>query len=888
MRAVLMAGGSGTRLRPLTCDLPKPMVPILNRPIAEHIVNLLKRHDITEVIATLHYLPDVMRDYFQDGSNFGIQMTYAVEEDQPLGTAGCVKNIAELLDQTFLVISGDSITDFDLTAAIQFHREKRSKATLILTRVPNPIEFGVVITDENLQIRRFLEKPSTSEIFSDTVNTGTYILEPEVLDYLPAQQESDFSKDLFPQLLEQGEPMYGYIAEGYWCDVGHLDVYREAQYDALLRRVQLEFAYPEASRWEIDGKTLTSARAGAMDLERSRPALTRSMDPEGGERLATDMLLIGQNTYIDPSARLEAPAMIGHNCRIGPRVHISAGTVIGDNVTVGADADLKRPIIWNGAIIGDEARLRACVIGRGTRIDRRAHVLEGAIVGSLSMVGEEAQISPNVRVWPSKKVEPGAILNINLIWGHAAYRNLFGQRGVSGLANVDVTPEFAVKLGAAYGSTLRSGVQVTVSRDQRSISRMVSRSLIAGLMSVGVNIQNLEATAIPVARTVIPSLGSAGGIHVRVHPERSDHVLIEFMDHKGINISKAQEKKIEGAFFKEDFRRAQIHEIGNVIYPGQVIDAYSTAFEKHLNVRSIRNTNSKVVIDYVYAVSGAVLPQLLAKFGCDAVVLNASLGLTAPSATDREGLLNQLGHVVEALRATFGVQVSANGEQLILVDESGIPIRGEMLTALMVETILTNHPRSTVVVPVHASSAVEQIARRHDARVIRTKANPTALMEASYTNPHVVLGGSGEMGFIFPQLHPGFDAMFCIAKLIEMLTLQERTLGQIRSDLPRVAHRTYTIRCPWTVKGSLMRYLVESHPAENLELVDGVKIFNYQSDSWVLVLPDAGEPLVHIFANSEDRGWVDEILREYRTRVQEFVDQEQGVEEFKPDLYSGF
>ncbi|WP_219725151.1 nucleotidyltransferase family protein, partial [Fischerella thermalis] len=171
MRAVLMAGGSGTRLRPLTCDLPKPMVPILNRPIAEHIINLLKRHGITEVVATLHYLPDALRDYFQDGSDFGVQITYSVEEDQPLGTAGCVKNIAELLDETFLVISGDSITDFDLTAAIEFHKQKKSKATLILTRVPNPIEFGVVITDENDRICRFLEKPSTSEIFSDTVNT---------------------------------------------------------------------------------------------------------------------------------------------------------------------------------------------------------------------------------------------------------------------------------------------------------------------------------------------------------------------------------------------------------------------------------------------------------------------------------------------------------------------------------------------------------------------------------------------------------------------------------------------------------------------------------------------------------------------------------------------
>ncbi|MFP4410796.1 sugar phosphate nucleotidyltransferase [Coleofasciculus sp.] len=838
MRAVLMAGGSGTRLRPLTCDLPKPMVPVLNRPIAEHIINLLKRHNITEVIATLYYLPDVMRDYFQDGSDFGVQMTYAVEEEQPLGTAGCVKNIAELLDDTFIVISGDSITDFDLQAAIEFHKSRNSKATIVLYRVPNPVEFGVVITDEQMRIRRFLEKPSTSEIFSDTVNTGTYILEPSVLDYLPENTESDFSKDLFPLLLDKGEPMYGFVADGYWCDVGHLDAYRASHYDALDRKVEIDFAYEQK-------------RSG---------------------------LWVGQNTSIDPTAKIQTPALIGSNCRIGPGVNIEAGTVIGDNVTVGAYADLKRPILWNGSIIGDEVHLRACVIARGTRVDRRAHVLEGAVVGSLSTVGEEAQISPSVRVWPSKKIESGAILNMNLIWGSTAQRNLFGQRGVQGLANIDITPEFAVKLGAAYGSTLKPGSQVTVSRDQRSISRMVSRSLIAGLMSVGIHVQNLEATAIPIARMVVPTLAVTGGIHVRVHPDRPDYILIEIFDSHGINISKAKEKKIEGAYFKEDLRRSPIPEIGNVNYPSQLLDLYSVGFERHLNVEAIRNSGAKLVIDYAYAVSGAVLPVLLAKFGCDAVVLNASLNQMSLSAEEREGLLTQLGQVVEALKANFGVQVSANGEQLILVDESGMPVRGETLTALMVSLMLTAHPRSTVVVPVHTSGAVEQIARRHDGRVIRTKANPAALMEASQSNPNVVLGGSEEMGFIFPQLHPGFDAMFCIAKLIEMLTIQERSLGQIRSELPRVCHKTYTMRCPWTVKGALMRHLVETHANQDLELIDGVKIVDRYTDSWVLILPDAGEPLVHVFANSDDRDWVDENLRKYRTYVQEFIEQEQGLE----------
>jgi mannose-1-phosphate guanylyltransferase / phosphomannomutase len=835
MRAVLMAGGSGTRLRPLTCDLPKPMVPVLNRPIAEHIVNLLKRHGIHEIIATLYYLPDIFKDYFQDGKDFDVIMKYSIEEDQPLGTAGCVKNIEQMLDDTFVVISGDSITDFNLQEAIAFHREKKSKATLILTRVPNPIEFGVVITDVDGKIQRFLEKPSTSEIFSDTVNTGTYILEPEILEYLPIQEEADFSQDLFPLLLRQEIPMYGYIANDYWCDVGDLETYRNAHYDALDRKVSLKFPSVETA--------------------------------EG--------IWIGENTYIDPTAIVESPCIIGTHCRIGARAKIGKGTVIGDNVTIGEDAELNRPIIWNGVIVGEEATLSACIIARGTRIDRRSQILEGAVIGQLCNIGEEAQINTGVRVWPSKRIESGAILNMNLIWGNIAHRNLFGQRGVTGLANIDITPEFAVKLGAAYGSTLKPRSSVVVSRDQRSVSRMVSRSLMAGLMSVGIDIQNLESTAIPISRTMTPNLGVVGGVHVRLHPDRHDYILIEFFDTNGINISKAKEKKIEGAYFKEDLRRVQAMDIGDMSYPAQVLDTYRNTFESHLNLDAISHSDTKIVIDYVYSVSGALLPQLLGRFGCDAVVLNASLRQRAISTPERENLLFQLGHVVEALKANFGVQVSANGELLILVDESGIQIRGEELTALMVNTILTAHPKGTVVVPVNTSSAVEQIARRHDGKVIRTKANPTDIMEATQNAYNVVLGGSGDMGFIFPQLHPGFDAMFTIAKLIEMLKVQERSLTQVRCELPLVCHKSISLRCPSKVKGSLMRYLVETESPEKLELIDGVKIIQHHTDNWVLILPDAGEPLIHIYANSDSREWVDEHLQIYRSKVQEFIMKQQ-------------
>jgi mannose-1-phosphate guanylyltransferase/phosphomannomutase len=830
MRAVLMAGGSGTRLRPLTCDLPKPMVSILNRPITEHILNLLTRHHIHEIIATLHYLPDAIRDYFGDGSDFNVVMRYVVEEDTPLGTAGCVKNVEHLLDDTFLVISGDSITDIDLSAAIAFHRQKGSKATLILKRVSEPMAFGVVITNEQHKIQRFLEKPSTSEVFSDTVNTGIYILEPEVLKYLSAEDPSDFSQDLFPLLLENNVPMYGYIADGYWCDVGSLDAYRQAQYDAIRNRVHLELDYLQL-------------RTG---------------------------IWVGQNTVIDPTAFIEAPVLIGDNCSIGPRVHISAGTIIGDHVTIRADADLQHPIICNSVVVGEESHLWACTIARNSRISRRSHLMEGAVVGANAVVGEEARICANVRIWPEKKVEDGATLNHNLIWGSMAVRNLFGHRGVSGLANIDITPEFAVKLGAAYGATLKPGAQVMVSRDQRTVCRMVTRSLISGLMSVGITIRNLEATAIPIARYIAPSLSVEGGIHVRIHPDKSDHILIEFLDSNGINIDKNKEKKIEGTYFKEDFRRARMEEIGQINYPSRIFEYYSSGFAKNLNTEALRGSgNKKIVIDYAYAVSGAVLPRILGKYGSDVVVMNASLNDRAPSRGDREKMLDQLSDVVVALKANFGVQVFANGEKLAIIDEKGKAIRGETLTGVMVEMAFTANPQGTVVIPMSVSGIVEQIAHKHQGKVMRTKDNPTAVMMACCHDDNVILGGSSEMGFIFPQLHAGFDAMFSIAKIIEWLTIQERSTSQLRQNLPRVNYRAQKIRCSWGIKGSLMRHLVESHDHHRLELIDGVKI-RYNDEDWVLVLPDAGEPMVHVYASSAHGG--EEGLRWVELHVKEMCD----------------
>src|SRR5579885_1307865 len=232
MKAVVMAGGEGSRLRPLTIGRPKPMVPIVGKPVMEHIIELLRKHGVTDIIATLQYLPGVIQDYFGDGSAFGVNLTYSVE-DQPLGTAGSVKYAMQYLDDTFLVISGDAITDFDLTRIVEFHKARRAVATLTLYHVPNPLEYGVIITDEEGRIQQFLEKPSWGEVFSDTVNTGIYVLEPSAMGEVPEGETYDFSQQLFPKLLSERAALYGYVAPGYWCDVGNLPEYMRATADIL-------------------------------------------------------------------------------------------------------------------------------------------------------------------------------------------------------------------------------------------------------------------------------------------------------------------------------------------------------------------------------------------------------------------------------------------------------------------------------------------------------------------------------------------------------------------------------------------------------------------------------------------------------------------------------
>ncbi|MBN8659214.1 MAG: mannose-1-phosphate guanyltransferase [Candidatus Melainabacteria bacterium] len=849
MKAVIMAGGSGTRLRPLTCNLPKPMVPVAGKPMSEHIVNLLKTHGFDDIVFTLHYLPDAIRDYFGDGSDFGCKISYSVEEGKPLGTAGCVKAIQDHLDSTFIVISGDSLTDMDLGKALEFHKEKKSKATLVLKRVENPLEYGVVITDNEGRIQRFVEKPGASEIFSDTVNTGTYILEPEVMLYVVMGREQDFSNDLFPLLLLRNEPMYGYVADGYWCDIGNLAVYRQAHRDVL------------------DGLVNIS-----LDLPQIEPGV-----------------FVGHGSQIDASVQLEGPVMIGKNCRIGRETVISKHSVIGDNVVIQEKASLKQPVIWSNAYVGSNAQLRACVVCNNSTIHNSAELLEGAIIGNNSVVGQEATVNPDVRIWPDKNIDSGAKVLESVIWGTRAPRTLFGAHGVRGLANVDITPEFAVNLAAAYGATLKGG-PVLVSRDYWKVSQMISRAIVSGLASVGIEVQNLESMPLPISRYYVKTQRAAGLIHVRVSQREIDKITIEFFDSQGVAITKSMERKIETTFFKEDFPRCAPSDVGSISFPSRVREYYVDEFLNHVKgqvfeedkvpfcivpgsnytrktkLGALSTHAPKVVIDYAMAETGVLLPDLLGQLGIETVVLNSSIRNSPPRQEERISMRKQLADVVKALGADLGVQIGRNGEQMTLVDEAGQIIRGELLLATVADIILRDKPGRSIVVPVNASSVIERIASRYGCKVVRCKASETEIGSTTAKLEEAVLGGSANGCFIFPEFQNGYDAMFAVGQVLEHLTYQGRTLQQAVAELPPLYYQVDSVHCPWERKGRVMRLLVEKHQDRPMELLDGVKI-QTRPDHWILVLPDAVEPLVHVYADGSNLQNTSADLNEYTQLV---------------------
>ncbi len=828
MKAVIMAGGFGTRIQPLTSSLPKPMIPLLNRPIMLHIVELLKSYGITDLVMLLYHQPFSIKNFFRDGSEFGVKITY-VTPLADMGTAGAVKSAEKFLDERFIIISGDLLTDFNLEKIIRFHEEKKALATITLTSVKDPLQFGVVITDKEKRIVQFLEKPGWGEVISDTINTGIYVLEPEVLQYIPPDENFDFSQDLFPLLLERKKPLFGVTVKGYWRDIGNTDSYREAHNDIFKGRVTLR---TDEVKQDFPGKDIRT----------------------------------GADVRIDDPAKFAGMVIIGDNSQITGHPEIK-DTVIGRNCTIEDGAAISQCIIWDNAYIKRGTKISGAVICNNVRVAQGVVIEDGVIVAEDTSIGENAFIKQDVKIWPKKVIDDGAIVTTNLIWGEKWKKSLFEGAMVKGLTNIELTPEFVAKLGCAYGTSLGKGSFVLSGRDASLSSRMLKRSFLGGILSAGINVRDLKMIPLPLVRYKLNTYGEVGGVYFRQSPDDPAVTEMLFLDGDGLDFSSTMTKNIERIFFRENFRRAHHSEPGGITELPQVVDFYREGFLRTLDSNILSKRNMKIVIDFNCSPSGQVLPSLLNDLGCEVIGLNGFVDKVRGAAKTEEkpGGLQQLSKIVTTLEAAAGFWLDPDGEQITLVDNAGKIHEPAELLAIVVSLLLRSGEHGSIAIPVSAPSIIEQMALEKRCQVTRTKSSERAMIEAAISSETIMVGSmSGQ--FAFPRFQPAFDGMFAIAKILELVAINDLTLAKAAAG---ISHRSFLqsrIPCAWELKGGVMRKMSEDSLDKEATFVDGIKVL--YGEDWFLLLPDQYKPFIHLVAETKEPKAAERLIDDYRRKVE--------------------
>jgi mannose-1-phosphate guanylyltransferase / phosphomannomutase len=811
MKAVIMAGGEGTRLRPQTSNLPKPMLPLVGKPMMAHIVALLRRHGITDIVVTVAFLPNAIRSYFGDGSELGVRMVYATEET-PLGTAGSVRNAMDELTERFLVISGDVLTDIDLTSMIEFHEKNDALATLALCAVENPLEFGIVITREDGTIERFLEKPGWGQVFSDTINTGIYVLEPEIFDAIPAGRSVDFSGEVFPAVLEAGKPLFGYVANGYWEDVGTTAAYLKAHEDILDGKVEVD----------ISGFELQPG------------------------------VWLGKGSSVDPSARLDGPAFIGENCTIDEGAVIGAYTTIGANTRLAERAEVRHSVIGENSYVGPAARVEGSVLGRSCDLRRGARCEPGSVVGEGCLIGAHAELRGDVKVYPYKVVEAGAQVLSSIVWESGGSRTLFGREGVRGIVNVDLSPELAVRLAKAWASSFEKGSVITTSRDTSRAARVLKRALMVGCNSVGVNVTDLEVATIPVTRHHIRTRGTKGGLTVRLSPDDPQSVAIRFFDADGLDLSEGDQRRIERLYHREEFRRVTAGDIGDIDFSPRELEHYTADVVEAFDLSNAPRTDLKLVLDLSYGAASFVMPNLLSKVKADVLSINPYAQTPGMISVDPTSSAARVVTAVRGSGADLGAVIDAGGEHLALVDGTGRLLSNDEALMVFLELVTGAGSKPVrVALPVTVSRRAYELCASRGAEVLTTALSPAKLMEAADSGG-VTFAADQEGGFIFPEFLPSFDAAAALANLVALLGRAGESLARVVSRVPDLPILRTEVETPFEQKGLVMRTLMEQLTEEEAELVlvDGIKVVS--ESGWVLVVPDPEEPTTHVWAEGVD------------------------------------
>src|SRR5450759_2167041 len=660
--------------------------------------------------------------------------------------------------------------------------------TMALKRVENPLEFSVVVANDEGRIERFLEKPTWGQVFSDTVNTGIYVLEPEVFDHIPADEPFDFSQDLFPKLFEMGAPLYGYVAEGYWQDIGSLPQYLTANCDLL------------------DGK-----------VEASIPGIELQ-----------HRIFVGESINLDSLENITGPAFIGNYAKIADTTYIGAS-----------------------------AKVLGAILGKNCDVKAGATFSEGVAVGDECVIGEQAYIAPDVKIYPFKSVESGAQIQSSIIWESRGSSQLFGKAGIVGLINVDITAELALRVAMAYGTVLKKGARVTTSRDAHPASRVIKRALICGLSSTSVVVRDLRVASSAINRFEVKNGSSQGGLHVRISSWDPEMIQIQVFEPPGVNLSEKRQKDIEKYYGRQDFRRAFYSEFGELEFPDRAMETYVRGLLSSWDAERIRSRAYRLVIDYSYSPASLTLPNILGDLGAEVLSMRAFNDQRHASLPAEElgANIQEVQRLVRTMEADMGIIIGPGAERVYIVDERGHEVPLEKALLLYVKLVAQHAGKGEkIVLPLTVTRLAEQLAGEFGVEVQRTKVSLPALALAA-TADGVVFAGSLGGGYIFPEFLPAFDAVMSLGKLLELLAPQAGPLSEQIAQIPASTLVHKTVACPWSLKGTVMRTATE-HLQRDLDddgeisLVDGIQL--RRDGGWVQLLPDADEPVFHVYAEGAD------------------------------------
>lgn len=494
VKAVIMAGGEGRRLRPLTCTLPKPMARILGKPIMEYILDLLKKNGVMHAAVTLGYMPHVIENYFESGYK-GMNLEF-IKEDVPLGTAGSVKNAASDFKEPFIVISGDAVCDFDLEKIMLFHKASNAKITIVAVDAEDPREYGVIKVGEHNRVVGFIEKPSWNQAVSCLANTGVYIINPECLELIPNGKKYDFASDLFPLMLERDMPVFCYHADGYWCDVGSIEAYLKCQRDMIEGRIDVPVTPDAEGIFTADGL------------------------PDGDYGIIPPVY-IGKNVEISDGAVVGPYAFIDDNCYIGPNSKVKYSSV------------LEKSWLASGTSV------TGALICSGAALKNRASMFEKSVAGSGSVIGEDASVMPGISVWPGKLVGACASVCSDVKYG-SIKAGLLGEDGIDEKNGTSLNPETCVRLGAAVGNT-RNGKKTGVANDGSKTAQVMQLAVISGLAGSGSAVWNFGECFESQLNFLVNFCGLGAGLFIGGKDEKS----VKICGEGGLSIPRFFEREIE-------------------------------------------------------------------------------------------------------------------------------------------------------------------------------------------------------------------------------------------------------------------------------------------------------------------------------------------------------